>query len=73
MDLKIVGPRCTALHAHYMKDCVDNKKNGILVRFKGIYMLNSLDFEVGLVRYSYLYDLFNFGALYCSLLRCLTL
>jgi hypothetical protein len=71
MDLKRVGPRCTALHAHYMKDCVDNEKNGILVRFKGIYMLNSSDFEVELVRYSHLYDLFNFGALDLSLLRCL--
>ncbi|XP_021309182.1 uncharacterized protein LOC110432717 [Sorghum bicolor] len=50
MDLKIVGPGCTALHAHYMKDCADNEKSGILVRFKGIYMLNSSDFEVGLVR-----------------------
>jgi hypothetical protein len=73
MDLKLVGPRCTALHAHYMKDCVNNEKNGILVRFKGIYMLNSSDFEVGLVRYNHLYDLFNFVALDCSLLRCLTL
>jgi len=73
MDLKIVGPGCTALHAHYMKDCADNEKSGILVRFKGIYMLNSSDFEVGLVRYDHLYDFFNFGALDCSLLRCLTL
>ncbi|XP_021308219.1 uncharacterized protein LOC110432337 isoform X3 [Sorghum bicolor] len=73
MDLKIVGPGCTALHAHYMKDCADNEKSGILVRFKGIYMLNSSDFEVGLVRYNHLYDFFNFGALDCSLLRCLTL
>ncbi|XP_021317720.1 uncharacterized protein LOC110435938 [Sorghum bicolor] len=56
-----------------MKDCADNEKSGILVRFKGIYMLNSSDFEVGLVRYNHLYDFFNFGALDCSLLRCLTL
>jgi hypothetical protein len=69
----MVGPRCAALHAHYMKDCVDNEKSGILVRFKGIYVLNSSDFEVRLVRYNYLYDLFNFSALDCSLLRCLTL
>jgi hypothetical protein len=73
MDLKAVERGCIALHAHYMKDCVNNDKSGILVRFKGIYMLNSSDFEVGLVRYNYLYDLFNFGALDSSLLRCLTL
>jgi hypothetical protein len=68
----MVGPGYAALHAHYLKDCVDNEKSGILVRFKGIYMLNSSYFEVGLMRYNYLYDLFNFGALDCSLLRCLT-
>ncbi|XP_002464454.2 uncharacterized protein LOC8067380 isoform X2 [Sorghum bicolor] len=73
LDLKRVGPACAALHAHYMKDCVDTEKNGILVRFKGIYMLNSSDFEVGLVRYNHLHDLFNFSALDGSLLRCLTL
>jgi hypothetical protein len=73
MDLKAVGPECTALHAHYMKDCVDNQKNGILFRFRGMYMLSSSDFEVGLVRYNHLYDLFNFVALDSSLLQCLTL
>jgi hypothetical protein len=72
MDLNAVGHGCTALHAHYMKDCVDNE-NGIVVRFKGIYMLNSSDFEVGLVRYNFLYDLFNFGVLDSSLLQCWTL
>ena len=69
MDLKAVGPGCTALHAHYMKDCVNNK-HGIVVRFRGIYMLNSSNFEVGLVRYNFLYDLFQFGALDASLLQC---
>jgi hypothetical protein len=73
MDLKAVGPGCTALHAHYMKDCVDKEKSGIVFRFKGIYMLNSSDFEVRLVRYNFLYDLFNFGALDSSLLQCWTL
>jgi hypothetical protein len=73
MDLKAVGPGCAALHAHYMKDCTNNQKSGILVRFKGLYMLNSSDFEVMLVRYDDLYDLFNFGALDSSLLRCWTL
>ncbi|CAD6251285.1 unnamed protein product [Miscanthus lutarioriparius] len=53
MDLKVVGPGCTALHAHYMKDCVNNK-HGIVVRFRGIYMLNSSNFEVRLVRYNFL-------------------
>ncbi|CAD6340210.1 unnamed protein product [Miscanthus lutarioriparius] len=69
MDLKAVGPGCTALHAHYMKDCVNNK-HGIVVWFRGIYMLNSSNFEVGLVRYNFLYDLFQFGALDASLLQC---
>jgi len=69
MDLKAVGPGCTALHAHYMKDCVNNK-HGIVVRFRGIYMLNSSNFEVRLVRYNFLYDLFQFGALDASLLQC---
>ncbi|CAD6258516.1 unnamed protein product [Miscanthus lutarioriparius] len=69
MDLKAVGPGCTALHSHYMKDCVNNK-HGIVVRFRGIYMLNSSNFEVRLVRYNFLYDLFQFGALDASLLQC---
>ena len=73
LDLKKAGPGCIALHSYYMKDCIENVKSGILVRFRGTYMLNSTDFEVSLVRYNVLYDLFNFGALDSSLLQCLTL
>jgi hypothetical protein len=57
-----------------MNDCVHNEESiGIVFRFRGIYMFNSSDFEVRIVRYDELYNLFNGLALDSSLLQCWTL
>jgi Cu/Zn superoxide dismutase len=33
-ELEKAGPRCVALHAHYMKECEEHRKSGMIVVIK---------------------------------------
>ncbi|RLN18792.1 hypothetical protein C2845_PM02G16980 [Panicum miliaceum] len=72
-ELLSTGPTTVRLHAHYLKGCLGNQKNGIVVKYKRSHFLISLDTECFLVGFNDLYDLFKLDGLDVSLLRCFTL
>jgi len=71
--LLVAGSSTVALHTYYMKGCLGNKKNGILVKYRRQYFWSDRDIEFFLVGFDDLYDLFKLDALDVSLLRCFTL
>jgi hypothetical protein len=67
------GLATVCLHAHYLKGCLGNQKNSIVVKYKRSHFLRSLDTECFLAGFNDLYDLFKIDGLDVSLLCCFTL
>ncbi|TVU43662.1 hypothetical protein EJB05_10148, partial [Eragrostis curvula] len=72
-ELQSAGPAITALHNYYTRLSMAKKKSGIMVAFKRIHLLRSLDSEFLVVAFADLYELFHYDALDMSILRCYTL
>ncbi|CAL4906881.1 unnamed protein product [Urochloa decumbens] len=72
-ELESAGPATSTLHRYYLQKSKARQNDGLVVKFKRIHLLRSLDVECFLVGFNDLYDLFNIDALDISLLRCFTL
>jgi hypothetical protein len=67
------GPRCVALHAHYMNACAQNRRSPFFAMVRSEHFLlesKTLEFPMG---FEDIFDLFTLDALEMSILRCVTL